>query len=328
MTSRRRALLALLALAVSACRGGGDEARVGVSRAEPGASFDWKQPRAALDLDAGEAARRIGSFEWTAQVSWRVHRGDGTRASSATERHRLAQTAEGPFEVESVVDDGRGPGSETGRHVIHVGGTTYAKGRWAPFRERPTDRGRDAERFRDESFRLAGDLAALCGQGLTLVERGETTVLGRPARRYAITLDRNAVGDVTRPPEPAGRATDRDTQLRVELLEGAVPQAIDGELVADAATGVPLRVRLAATLGVPRDGALRAQVTLDARVTAIGAALVVRAPEKPLPDERKPKGVAQALEAAGLKQTPETATERPGSGERAEPPDDAAPTDG
>lgn len=328
MTSRPYLLLAFLALVGAACRDG-DGARVGPAPTEPGASFDWKQPRATLDLDAAEAARRIGAFEWAAQVAWRVHRGEGTRAATATERHRLVQAADGAFEVESVVDDGRGPGSETGRHIIHVNGTTYARGRWAPFRERPTDRGRDASRFRDESFRIAGDLAAICGPALSLVERGTTTVLGRPARVYALTLDRSALKDVARLPDPAGRTTDRETQLRVEFLEGAVPRSIDGELVADASTGVPLRVRLQATLGVPTDGALRAEVTIDARVTGLGEGFAgVRPPDKALPDERKPRGVAQALEAAGLKRAEPTETERPGTGERDEPPDDVAPADG
>jgi hypothetical protein len=315
MTPRRSTLLALLVLAGGACRGG-DEPRVTVDPpAGAAASFDWAQPRTALDLDAGEAARRLGSFEWTAKVSWRVDRGPGTRASAATEQHRLVQTAAGAFQVDSVVDDGFEEGSETGRRVVHVNGTTYAKGRWSPFRERPTDRGRDARRFRDESFRLAGDLAALCGPGLSVVERGAATVLGRPARSYALTLDPKAREARAPVPEPAGRATDRDTQLRVELLEGAIPRAIDGELIADAATGVPLRVRLRATLGVPSDAALRAEVTIDARVTALGAAVAaVQAPDKALPDERKPRGVAQALEAAGLKQK----AERPDS-ERVEP---------
>jgi hypothetical protein len=321
MTPRHRVLLVLLAIAGGACRGG-DEPRVPVSQPASAAPFDWKKPRSALDLDAGEAARRIGSFEWTADVTWRVHRGEGTRSSSATERHRLVQTADGPFEVESSIDDGRGAGSETGRHVVYVNGTTYAKGRWAPFRERPTDRGRDAQRFRDESFRLAADVAALCGPGLTLVDRGIVTLAGRQARRYALTLDRDAREDVVRPATPNGRSTDRDTSLRVELLEGAVAHSVEGELVADAATGVPLRVQVHATLGVPSDAALRAEVTVDARVTSLGARVpAVRAPERSLPDERKPRGVAQALEAAGLKQARKA--EPPGTGERGEPAEDA-----
>jgi hypothetical protein len=65
-------------------------------------------------------------------------------------------------------------------------------------------------------------------------------------------------------------------------------------------------------------------VKLDARVTALGAAVAaVRAPGKVLPDERKPKGVAQALEAAGLKRAEKP--EPPGTGERAAPPEEPAP---
>jgi hypothetical protein len=52
-------------------------------------------------------------------------------------------------------------------------------------------------------------------------------------------------------------------------------------------------------------------VALTARVTALASAVqAVSAPDRALPDERKPKGVARALEAAGLKKRGAPATER------------------
>jgi hypothetical protein len=51
------------------------------------------------------------------------------------------------------------------------------------------------------------------------------------------------------------------------------------------------------------DPQLRAEVALDAQVRALGAGVAaVQAPRGALADDRKPKGVARALEAAGLRQ--------------------------
>ena len=50
---------------------------------------------------------------------------------------------------------------------------------------------------------------------------------------------------------------------------------------------------------------LRAEYELTAAVRALGGAVqAVRPPAKARSDERKPKGVARALEAAGLRQRP------------------------
>lgn len=301
----RRALLALLAL--SACSRGDDGARAralarGDRPAPAAARFDPDRPEAALALDAGEAARRLGSaFEWAAAVEWSVARtGEQAQQVHVTEHHRLRQTPGDEFDVRADLDPGLGPGSQGGKEVILAGGKTYARSLPAPFRERPTDRGRDARRFRDESFRLAGSLAALAGPGLRLEPAGEETVLGRPARRYRISLAPEAPPAPR--PEAAAKPPDGDTALRFAFLQGRVPLAAAGELLADAATGVPLRVRFSGQFGVASAQDVKAAVELLAEVKAIGAGVApVRAPAGALPDERKPAGPSTALEAAGLK---------------------------
>ena len=133
----------------------------------PASTGSTRPPCSAMDAD--EAARRLGSFEWAGTASFTVT----TQADSATrvhvaERHRVRQSANGEFEVDAEIDEGRGPGGEAGKHVVFGGGLTYARAQFAPWRERPTDHGRDARRFRDESFTLAGDLARLQGPALVL----------------------------------------------------------------------------------------------------------------------------------------------------------------
>jgi len=300
-----------LALALAGCK---RPERTPAPRPEGrGAAFDWQHPESSLRLSADESAARVGSFDWSGTVSWSVTRG-GSR-QQATERHRLRQLASGEFSVESDIDPGQGPGFETGKHVIWVKGMTYARSRYAAsgaWRERPTDRGRDARRFREESYLAAADLADLLGGSLKAVPRGDGRYLGRPARRFSLVLDRGSFSaGVSRLGEsPPGGGADDDTRKRLAFLDGREPLSADGELWADLATGVPLQVLLRAAFRVRDDPGARVDLDVAARITALGDAVgAVAPPSEVLPDERKPKGVARALEAAGLRKKKAPASE-------------------
>ncbi len=308
-----------LALALSlACSGGtgGEAAQLRAEGANPPPAFDWEHPAAALELVPDEVASRIGSFEWTAAIEWTVSReGEDARRVRTVERHRVRQAATGEFEVSADIDPGLGAGSDTGKEVVYAGGMTYARSRYAPFRKRPTDHGRDARRFRDESFLAARSLARLLGPGLELRSAGEVQALRRSARRLTLAL---AKGAPPAPPTalPGDTPADDDTARRRAFLDGLRPQSATGELVLDAATGVPLRARIAATFAVEGDPRTHATVELLAQVRATGGEVAAVVPPRvALPDERKAAGVAAALEAAGLKKQPE---ERKGRGEPAE----------
>lgn len=334
-----RTLALTLAALLAACSGGSDsqarqrlEAGADTSRAGQ-AAVDPSKPRQALALTADEVAARLGSFEWSAAIDWTVAREgdepappppppparaeDGKPAPfvppppppprvHALERHRLRQSATGEFHVEADVDPGLGPGSDTGKEIVYAGGMTYARARYAPFRERPTDRGRDARRFRDESFRVAHALAALYGDALALEPAGESTVAGRSARRFRLSLAPGAPQAAAKPRVLPTGAPDPDSAARFAFLDARVPESAEGELLLDAATGAPLRVRLAGSFTVKDAPGVRARVELLAQVTALGEkAAPIAAPSAPLPDVRKPPGVAGALEAAGLKKKAE-----------------------
>lgn len=323
--NRPAALAVAAAALLSACsRGESDAKRRLFSRDESASRtagpFDFDRPLAALALGPDDLARSLGSFEWTAAVDWTVSRqGEDARRVRALERHRLRQSATGEFDAATDVDPGLGPGSETGMQVVFAGGRTYARARYAPFRERPTDRGRDAHRFRDESFGVAAEVVRLCG-GLAATPAGDATVLGRPAKRWRLALQ---AGARPAPPEPRPEglpAPDEDTRRRLRFLEGRTPASAEGELLLDAATGAPLRARLAVAFTVKDEPAVRATVEVLAQVRALGGEVAaVAAPRNPLPDERKPGGVANALDAAGLRKRGEE-----GKGGRAEPADEPA----
>jgi hypothetical protein len=308
----RRSTLALAAaLALAACSRGDPNAKErvfarGDTRPRPDAAppaLDPDHPEQSLALSGDAIARALGSFEWTGAVEWTVTRaGDDARRVSVTERHSVRQLATGDFEVKAEVDPGRGPGSETGKELVFTGGTTYARALPAPFRERPTDLGRDARRYRDESLGLAADLARLFGPALRLEPAGDAKVLGRAARRYRLVLPRAAPAPVPAVAQVPGASADPDTKARRAFLDGRVPQAAEGEALLDARSGAPLLVRLSGTFAVKDQPGVTATVGLLAQVRAIGAGVrAIAAPGKVLPDERKPAGPSTALEAAGLK---------------------------
>lgn len=296
--------VALASLLLAACSRGGDPApdaaRAGAAPAP--AAFDWDRPVSALDLGADDVAARLGSFEWTASVEWTVAReGEDARRVHAVEHHRVRQAATGEFDVHADLDPALGPGSDSGKDVVWSGGMTYARARYAPWRERPTDRGRDARRFRDESFLTPRAVARLLGPALELKSAGDAEALRRPARKLSVGLA-NGVAPAAAPARPAEPAPDDDTKRRRAFLDGLRPQSASGEVLLDAKTGAPLRVRIIAAFAVEGDRAARATVELVAQVRALGGEVAAVAPPKAaLPDDRKPAGVANALEAAGLK---------------------------
>ena len=296
-------LLAVIVLA-AACARGRDEAREAaapVARAKP-AAFDWDHPAQATSLTADDVAARLGSFDWAAAVEWTVSReGDDARRVHVVEHHRVHQAATGEFETRADLDPGLGAGSVSGKEVVWTGRMTYARARFAAWRERPTDRGRDARRFREESFLAPAAAARLVGPGLEIKAAGEATVLRRTARRFVLSL---AKGAPPAPPlpRPEAPAPDDDTKRRRAFLDGLRPQSATGELLLDAATGAPLRFKLSATFTVQGDPSARTSVEVLAQVRALGGEVAaVAAPRTALPDERKATGVANALEAAGLK---------------------------
>jgi hypothetical protein len=302
---RIRSVAAVVALSLACSRGGDRGGRDAAAAPAPPAAFDWSRPSAALALTPDDVAARLGSFEWTAAIEWTVARdGEEARQVRTVERHRVRQTATGDFEVSAEIDPGLGPGSETGKEVVYAGGMTYARAKHAPFRERPTDRGRDARRFRDESFLAARSVARLLGPALELKPAGDVQVLRRPAKKLAVSLAKAA--SAAPPAAASGDAPDPDTKLRRDFLAALRPQSATGELVLDAATGAPLRARLSVAFALEGDPAARATVDLLGQVKALGGEVAAITPPKgALPDERKAAGVAAALEAAGLKKKPE-----------------------
>jgi len=309
------AALALGLAALAACSRGAPPPAGPSAAGDQVAGLDWEHPATLLAMDAGEAARRLGSIDWAGTASFTVTtQGDGANRVHVAERHRVRQLASGEFETHAEIDEGRGPGGETGKHVVFVGGLTYARAQFAPWRERPTDHGRDARRFRDESFTMAGDLARLQGPALVLTAAGEAQVLGRTARRFVVTLAREAPAAPAAADSrvfPAG-GPDPETRRHLAFLDGRIPVAASGEVLFDDRTGVPLKARISGAFSLKDDPRVRVQVEVAGEVKGVGPTVAaVVAPKNPLQDDRKPPGVALALERAGFKAREKAAAAEP-----------------
>ncbi len=326
MRARMRPTLVAALVLLAACSKGDPAAkhRLFAREESRGASkaFDPSHPESALATSADEVATRLGSFEWVGAVEWSVSRPSGAPLH-VTEQHRVRQSTTGEFEVRADVDPGLGPSAVQGKEIVYAGGLTYARALPAPFRQRPTDRGQDARRFREDSFGLVRSVASMIGPALRLEPDGKAVVLGRQALRFRFALAPAAPRPAQ--PAPAGyQAADPDTAARQGFLHGNTPTAASGELAVDAETGAPLLARLSATFeaaGAPASPPAQAEpvtatVVVSGQVKALGGEVkAIAPPSGALLDERKPAGPSTALEAAGLKkrgeesQAPEPADE-------------------
>jgi hypothetical protein len=317
MPGRAAIALAVCAAALAACSRGAPPAAgapPGAAGGDARAGVDWDHPAALLAMDADEAARRLGSFEWAGTASFTATTQADSSRVHVEERHRVRQAANGEFEADAEIDEGRGPGGEAGKHVVFAGGLTWAHAQFAPWRERPTDHGRDARRFRDESFTMAGDLARLQGAALVLTPAGTAQVLGREARRFTASLSREAAGAAAPPDrrEFAAGGPDEETRRHLAFLDGRVPVAAGGEVLFDDRTGVPLRCRLTGAFSLKDDPRVRVQVEVTGEVKALGPKVAAVVPPRgALKDSRKPPGVALALERAGFKTREKAAAAEP-----------------
>lgn len=257
--------------------------------------------RRILGMDASEVTERLGphtykakiDFEWTAT---------GAPPVRMTET-RMLQAGPGGVsgDFHGQVENNR----ELGLEVLRVGGKVYARSRFGTFRQRLRDRGM-AERTRTELTSALRDMDALFQGRMQLEPQGTVTYEGRTAWRYTVKLAQKADDSAPKhlpallAPKP-GR--DETTQRRQAFFEHRVPKSLEGEVLVDAATSVVLKTRLDGHLVVPADktpDAAELRMALESSLTEIGQDPKLQPPEKFLPDEDKPQGIADALDRFGV----------------------------
>ena len=290
----------------AACSRGGTTGAVTVGEAEGPAPLRLGPPgggAAPRPRRGGRPARllRLGGHRGLVR---RPRASGSSRSRSATPSASSPPASSPPT---GTVDPGRGPGSESGKRVIWARGMSYARslypasGEW---RERPTDHGRGARRFRDESFLLAGEVAGLLGPALVASPAGDGQRAGAPGPPLRPLARPGPLRAGTVP--PVGRAPCRAAPTRrprpgSRCSTGASPSTPRASCSSTPPPGRRSRPGISALLGVKGDPEARVRVEVDGRFTALGGEVgPVEPPRNALPDERKPRGVARALEQAGL----------------------------
>ncbi|MBL9039539.1 MAG: hypothetical protein JNG84_13550 [Archangium sp.] len=264
--------------------------------------------RRVLGMRAGEVTERIGPHTYVASISWEWSAPDapvhGLRLQETRELQAGTGGVSGNFHAKLSNSN------EQGLEVIRVAGNVFARATYgaagaAKFRQRLRDRGM-AERMRDESFGGIGDFDELFRGRLKLTAQGTSTVEGRTAWKYAVTLGPPLESSAPALPSIAvpRNGVDDTTRRRQAFYEVRQPRTLQGEVFVDAKTSVVLKARLDGRLVVTsKEEVAELRLVLDASMANIGVEPAIAAPAEFLPDEDKPQGIAAALERFGFERT-------------------------
>ncbi|WP_373044405.1 hypothetical protein [Vulgatibacter sp.] len=266
-----------------------------------------------LAISAQEAAARVGPHVQEVQVDFRWKAKD--REVRLAEERMVALGKGSDFHVRTSNDQ------KQGMEWVKVDGISYARARYAKFRERRRDRG-SSEHVVASAYASLVTFRDWVHGAMKLTPAGSTTVDGRKAVKYTVALgEPHAPAGSGHLPEiayPKG-GPDEDTKLRLTALEQGKPTAVSGTLVVDEATALPLQADLKAALLVPGEqGESRLELSMKLDVKGIGKAPQIAIPEH-IEDAPRPPGVVATLEAYGIERAAAEEAKAEKSGEKAAP---------
>lgn len=157
--------------------------------------------------------------------------------------------------------------ADYGRETTFVDGKLYLRPRYQRWHARGPEAPDEPAALRDQYFDAIAATWDLLAPGAELTDRGPIEVLGRAGRK--ISVQRSA--------EPRKPPAEPVTQRK--WREGRSVEEVSGEIVLDAAKGVPLAVKLTGRIGFSRDGRRFAmKVSADSAISGLGSAAVIAAP--------------------------------------------------
>ncbi|MFN0063959.1 MAG: hypothetical protein ACKVPX_15740 [Myxococcaceae bacterium] len=256
--------------------------------------------RRVLSMSAAEATERLGPHRFRAQIKFEWPE----PADVALQETRTLMAGQGGVmgDFHATTENSR----DQGREVLRVAGRMFAKSRYGTFRERRRDRGM-GERAREETYGALRDFAELFDYRMALTPEGTSRLGNRAVQRFSVQLSTvaDAPGAVGLPAlVTPRRGVDASTKRRLTFFERKAPKRLSGQIWVDGERAVVLKASLTGTLSVPADGGAKAaelHASLDAETTAVGVEPKLTVPEKFLPDEDKPPGIAEALERFGVR---------------------------
>jgi len=157
--------------------------------------------------------------------------------------------------------------ADYGRETTYFDGTLFLRPRYQRWHGRDPENPEEPLALRDQYFEATAAVWDLLGPGAELGDAGRVEVAGRGARK--ITVRRAA--------DPGKPAAEPLAQRK--WREGRSVDAVEGEVVLDAAKGVPLLVKLAGAIGFSRDGRrFTMKVSLDTTISGLDAAAAIAPP--------------------------------------------------
>jgi hypothetical protein len=248
----------------------------GVPDDQLGALVIEPKPAAKIDVslaqkDPDELARAMASVHATVIAALGPHslvldsrtvvEEAGQVTDDMTEQTKLELGKDGAFHAVYANS------ADYGREVVFVGNRLYLRPRYQRWHGRAPETSEEPAQLRDTMYSALAAAWDLVAPGAELTDMGVVQVAGRAGRKIAVKLT------------PTPRPNARESVLQRRWRESRTIEALEGEIVLDDASGMPLAARFSGAVGFVRDGrkfAMKLQV--DAKITSIGA-VAIAAPD-------------------------------------------------
>ena len=263
----RRACLLALACACERGHGVADQELGGLVVADHAAPAGIDVAHAAADPDElGRALARPFTAELAAL---------GGHGVDITTRTTVSENGTQVSDLSDTTKLEVGPGSDTapwhglytnsadyGRETTWAGGALFLRPRYQRWHRRPPETPDEPDKLRDGFADAVFATWDLLAPGAELTDAGAASVAGRTGRKIVVRL------------APSPRPAPHEVLAQRGWREHRTVDAIDGEVVLDADTGVPLSVRLTGAITFQRDGHAFVMKLAATRTIAMGTASI------------------------------------------------------
>lgn len=266
---RHALLLATLALGCGGSDGVPDDKLGGLVIAPKEKTEAIDVERAAKDpRELGRALMRpyreviagLGPHTFTIATATAVEEG-GKQVDELTDTTKIELGDKGAFQAVYA------NAADYGREVIYAGNELYLRPRYQRWHGRAPEHPDEPVEIRDSFFAPIAATWELVGPAAEVTDQGTVQVAGRTGRKIAVKL------------APSARTMPAEALTQRKWREKRSIEVLSGEVVLDADKGVPLAVKLAATVGFSREGRrFMMKVSIDATASGIGQAAAVTAP--------------------------------------------------
>ncbi len=224
------------------------------------AGHDAAELGRALALPAHEVTAALGPHGTVIEVQTTVS--EGQKPVSDLADHTQIELGD-KSELHAVYTNS----ADYGREVTFTGGKLYLRPRYQRWHARAPETPDEPTKIVDQMEDAIGATWDLVAPAAEVTETGSDKVAGRAGKKITVKLSPTPRPN---PPEPLAQRKWRESRTI---------DALAGEVVLDADKGVPLAVKLTATVGFSRDGRhFSMKVQLQSTVSAIGQAAQIAAP--------------------------------------------------